>query len=881
MNQLFTTITSQQLESQLKNGAQWLTVNQRLARFRFKQFEAIQIQHGKSAWYTPPIASWSTWLQQQWLDTGDGLLLSQHQEILFWRGVVESDPSTSVLQPKALAKQAMDAWKIIADYAIDPTCLTSGGDEHRALWRWANEVKRRIQNANVNFVQQHELLAALCKTTPNIKTATIILDGFDTFTPAQITFLQHLEASGMQIMQVTQYGEATVPTLQSYHDEESELRFVCQHIRQIVMRNNKQTIALFIPDLEHRAAWVSQILSEELAPALSLKTATDLEGSYFNLSLGSILAKQPMIQATLNLLSLTLQHTWDTQTITHILHSPYLKGFAEEGAKRASLDKIIRAKNKQHLTRQQLLHMMKQHEIEAPVLTTVLQELNTLSEANQLSGKQCLSYWLNKADELINIFGCFDEASLTHEVAQCQGWKNIIHQLSTLDDFCGLLTWAEALGRLQEHAFEQVFRPAPGLANIQVMGFLEASNLQFDEAFIISMDDHTWPLAAKPHPLIPVDIQVQHQTPHANSDREWAYAQKVWQNLMFIAPHIHVSYAQVRDHQDTQPSPLLSGLEKANPTTFSSQRYATQLQQQQPKMVDIQDTLLPVSQDEVIHGGAGILAAQSACAFQSFAKYRLHLKGLETPISGLNSREQGELLHKILEIFWRNHPNQQALLGLINNNTLTTEIKTCIASAWHHLQWNITPHRQQLETKRLQRLIHDWLLLEKERTPFQVVEREVWRDIKLGHLVLHTKLDRIDTDQNGHRIIIDYKTGESIASKALGDRPDSPQLPAYLLAEQQTQKITIDALVYAQVRGGDLAFKGFAKESEILPKIKAYQGKKGKVEQPKDWDELIQHWTDTLHRLADEFMMGQAEVNPKNAQACTYCEFEGLCRIER
>jgi len=872
-----TPISVCELHNSLAEHAMLITANQRLARFRLQQFEQTQQQQGKAAWHTPRIISWSVWLQELWHEYQAGLLLSMQQEALFWRDVVSADEEAHVLNPKALAKQAMDAWQILADYFIDPACLLSGGEEHMALYRWAEEVKTRITNLNPDFVQRAAMLEQLQAVVNKTNNTPIILDGFDAFSPAQASLINHLQSLGWQVFEVMQDKEPTSPDLHIYHDEETELRFVCQQIRAIAAQDKQHNIGLFIPDLEQRAAQVSQILSEELAPALSLLPDTDQEGQYFNLSLGSVLAKQPMIQAGLKLLSLTIQPTLDAQTYAEILHSPYLKGFADEQVARAALDKQLRSNNYQQISLSQLLNVAQHSELETPILEAVLQDLMVhISEHQSFRGKQFFSAWLQKASALLDELGWATEAETAFENAQLQGWKDMIHQLSGLDDFCDKLTWAEALARLQEYAFEQLFRPAPGLANIQVMGFLEASNLRFDEAFIISMDDHTWPPAAKPHPLIPVDIQAQYQTPHANSEREWVYAQQVWQNLLHTTPKLHVSYAKVREHQDMQPSPLLHGLQQEDDMPYASQRYAAQLQSQQPKLEDIADKAVPVTKDESIRGGTGILAAESACPFQAFAKYRLKLDGIEIPSQGLNSREQGILLHKVLEIFWGKHPSQQRLLDLIDAKILDAEIQSCISAAWRGLARKIDQDTQHLEQRRLSHLIRDWLLFEAERPPFKVVEREAWRDVKLGDLVLHTKLDRVDIDKNGHRIILDYKTGESLASKALGERPDAPQLPAYLLAEQD-KGLTVDALAFAQVRFQGLGFKGFVKEDDVLPKLKAYKGKK---DAPDDWHALTQHWQDSLNHLADEFMAGKASVTPKNAQACTYCDFESLCRIK-
>ncbi len=854
-----------------------VTANQRLARFRLQQFEKAQIQAKKTAWQTPHIQSWSAWIKEQWLQAGAGLLLSPQQELLFWHNAITQDEQTLVLNTKALAKQAMEAWQILADYFIDPTCLLSGGEEHIALYRWAEAVQHAIKQHNLSFVQQYTMLGKLQESLNATQTQTLILDGFDSLSPAQLSFLEHLQSLGCSIYQTYHEGKTSPPKLYIYQDEESELRFVCQHIRNLMATDKNKTIGLLIPDLEQRSALVNQILSEELAPALPLNSKTDQEGLYFNLSMGSVLGKQPVIQAAMRLLSLTITPTLDSEAISNLLHTPYLQGYTQESSLRAELDKALRAANYQSLSLKQLLYFAQHSDNKTPILIDVLQDLILdIAESNSFSGKQYLSAWLDKANHVLEKLQCFTTAESTFEMAQVQGWKDLITQLSSLDDFCGQVTWAEALGYLQEYTYEQHFRPAPSLANVQVMGFLEASNLEFDEAFIISMDDQTWPPAARPHPLIPVDIQAQYQTPHANSEREWVYAQTVWQNVLCIAPHIHVSYAKIRDQHDVQASPLLAGLSRTELPPFTSQRYATQLQQQHINLEAIEDKVLPVGKDEHIHGGTNILAAQSACSFQAFAKYRLKLNSFEQPTQGLNAREQGTLLHKVLELFWQRFPSQQKLRSLIDANTLEGEIKACIDDAWSSLKRFIPQDIQWLETRRLQRLVLDWLMLESNRTPFKVVEREAWRDIKLGDLVLHTKLDRIDMDHEGRRMILDYKTGNCATSSTLGERPESPQLPAYLLAEQDNG-LNIDALAFAQVRFEGMGFKGFAKEDGILPNIRGYKGRKN---DPADWDELTHHWKDTLNMLADEFMAGDISVNPKTAQSCTYCEFAGLCRIQ-
>jgi len=872
---LFAQILATELNTLLAQGACVITSNQRLSRFRLKQFEEIQIQQDKQAWETPTILPWFAWLQQQWQQFGTGVWLNAQQESLLWQNRISGDETTEVLNPKALAKQAMQAWNILADYHINPTCLQHEGEEHQALWRWGTDVQKKTTG-----ILQHQILGLLCETNatpPNIHKQTFILDGFDSFSPAQTCYFKHLETLGHQVFELYNDTQPATCSVTVYTDPKEELRQVCQHIRTYSSQHPDQNIGVFIPDLERRIAAVNSIFSEELSPALILQHNPDLQGEYFNISYGSILAKQPMVKSVLAMLALTVKPHVQHQELSQLLLNPYVQGYHEEAEQRALWDVSSRKNNQYQLSLSQLIFLCKQAENKIPLFVTFIQQL--LESQSSLSGKHVLSYWMTQTNQILDKISWFEQAHSPHEYAQIQSWHELIQKLSCLDDYCGEITWHEALGRLQEHAHEQLFRPAPGQANIQIMGLLEAANLHFDHAFLLGMDDNTWPPTAKPNPLIPFHIQVLHQTPHANSEREWAYAQTVWQHIQLVSPTLNISYAKTKDSAEVQASPLLRDLKKEDALHQTSSRYAITLQQQPTNTQPILEESLTVQQSESIKGGTGILKSQSACAFQAFARYRLHLYKLETPSLGLNASEQGILLHAALEDFWSKAKTQATLITWIENEQLVQEVKISIQNAWNDFHRLIPLDIKALESKRLQHLILQWLELERQREPFSIQSFEIWKSVRLGEtssLLLNTKIDRIDRSESGKHIVLDYKTGITSAHKTLGHRPDEPQLPIYEIAERAAG-VTIDAVAFAQVRNHDCVFKGFAQEDGILPKIKAYKGKK---DEPEDWSSLTQHWQDTLNKLVDEFMIGGAEVEPKNTQSCTYCEFKGLCRVK-
>ena len=47
----------------------------------------------------------------------------------------------------------------------------------------------------------------------------------------------------------------------------------------------------------------------------------------------------------------------------------------------------------------------------------------------------------------------------------------------------------------------------------------------------------------------------------------------------------------------------------------------------------------------------------------------------------------------------------------------------------------------------------------------------------------------------------------------------------------------------------------------------------------KDWEDLCAQWRDNLERLADDFLRGEASVDPLS-NSCTFCGLQPLCRVD-
>lgn len=180
-----------------------------------------------------------------------------------------------------------------------------------------------------------------------------------------------------------------------------------------------------------------------------------------------------------------------------------------------------------------------------------------------------------------------------------------------------------------------------------------------------------------------------------------------------------------------------------------------------------------------------------------------------------------------------------------------------------------------IEQRRLVRLAQEWLNEDKKRNDFAVVAIEDKRSIEIGGLELTTRLDRVDELSDGRRIIIDYKTRAPSVSAMLGERPEEPQLPLYLV----TAEPAAVAVAFAQVKTGEMRFTALARDGNLLPGGKALHESR-QADQYGSWEDLVSAWHADLARIAADFIGGDAKIDPKTyPHTCRYCDVRSVCRI--
>jgi RecB family exonuclease len=253
----------------------------------------------------------------------------------------------------------------------------------------------------------------------------------------------------------------------------------------------------------------------------------------------------------------------------------------------------------------------------------------------------------------------------------------------------------------------------------------------------------------------------------------------------------------------------------------------------------VPETALPPLPLARVKGGARLLELQAQCAFRAFAELRLGAAPLEEPQAGFDRRLRGVVLHEALRDLWSRLRGQKALASLS-----APAREQLVAAAVDAALAVITPAGTGQAAIALER---DWqcqaisrlLDLDRQRTPFTVVETERPLAISIGGLELQLRVDR--TDRVGaDLVLIDYKTGSTKVSAWRGARMDAPQLPLYAVLHPDRPA----GIAFAGVGAAAAKYVGVGRDGVAIEGMKAAEAFELTEAKEKGftWPEVTAHW---------------------------------------
>jgi len=877
-NALMGSLAGAEIDAWLRAGGLVVTASDRAARALRLQFHQRRRSEGLAAWPSPGILDWTTFLRSSWenLSSDGRMLLGSAQERMLWADIIGREKHLAALLdgPRhRLAAMAMRAHELTCLYApkyLNPSARSAWEQDAGAWSQWLEDFDSVCGKSQLLSASRLSLaLTSFLQADKDDTRPPLLLVGFDRIVPSQRTLL---EAWGSW-RQPAQNGSAAQIGFIRAADEQEELAVCARWCNQYLASHPDTRLLVLSQDIASRRG--------EFERAFLRFNPVDASPN-FEFSLGVSLRQVPFARAALLLLQ------WlDGSLSENELDWLFASGFASfVPAESAALQAYMRSLRFKGLQRMQWTLQSFQAEsagarnLPAAWVQRIFLARKHLAQAVK-SIRNPLE-WASLVPQLLDLLGLPSQHSLASADFQA------VHRWEQALDVCGSLgfdgrriNWQQFHATLTRTLDETLFAPESADAPIQIAGPAEAAGLTADAIWFLGADEDAWPSAGSTHPMLPLFVQREAAMPHSSPHQDWEIAQSITNRILASAPSVQFSYPGQRKEVETRPSRLVTEIAGPPEPMPSAWKLPVSPSPQADWFDDASRVPYTLPQ---VRGGSAILTAQSQCPFKAFAIARLGARELEPAEAGLTASQRGRLLHAVMHAIWAGPPDgirSRADLIALNDVPRFVEMHVRRAMQGRDLAAprEIMPGQYlELEARRLTRLITEWLAFEATRLDFAVAATEIDRTIDLAGLSIRLRLDRIDQLNDQSMLVVDYKTGAVAPSSWNLPRPDDVQLPLYagfaLEAGQQ-----LGGLTFATVRAGSLAFAGCV-QNAVATLFLSLNANNGLVRFQLT-DSLLQAWRAYIERMAEDFLAGDAAVDPRDyPRTCERCDLQPVCRIE-
>ncbi|HUQ29601.1 MAG TPA: PD-(D/E)XK nuclease family protein [Usitatibacter sp.] len=864
------------------------TPNRRLAQSLTAEFDRIRQAEGLSAWESADILPLGTLVERMWEDalysdlaSEMPVLLGAVQEQALWQHAVATHrPEARLFSTEAAAAQCAQAWQLAHAWRIELQPDPHWNEDARAFLEWAAHYRRVTrEGAHTDRARLPDVIVPHLGDAAIRRPATLVLYGFDLLTPQARDFLQALTTTGTTILVAEPTPREARVSRVSLPDAKAEILAAARWARARIACPGSESpprIGIVVPDLAHSRARVHRLFASVLQPD-HLVTQVD-PVLPFNISLGAPLAECPVVADALHVLALARGDA-PFEHASRLVRSPFIAGGETEREVRARLDVRLR----KHCAPVVSLDALRRQcgaakSPPAPILIDRLDRLARLRQS-EFAGTRSASEWAKSFSEALRAMGFPGErATDSAEHQALARWHELLAEFATVERVTPALSCRDALRLLGGMAKEAIFQPEAPEVPIQILGVLESAGLEFDHLWVMGLTDDAWPLPARPNAFMPVRLQRAAGIPQADPVSSLELDRRITEGWLRSAGEVVVSHARMHDETELAASPLITPIHEAalESLEIAPLRLLRDAIAASGKLEFIEDPAgPPLAEAAVPSGGTRVFRDQAACPFRAFAHVRLASDGLEVPRPGLDPRDRGTLVHCMLANTWRVISTHSKLIAM-STEALEAVLERSAAEAIDQVRRYrheaLSGRFAELEHGRLVRTARDWLDIERLRDDFEVVEIEQKHSLEFGGVCVNVKLDRVDRLPTAEHVVIDYKSGNCSASSWLGSRPEEPQLPMYAMGTSR-----VAAIAFAQVKAGQMAFKGYARDDGLLPRVGAVG--KGQAKRYSGWPALMEALRGELDSIGRAFAAGDARVDPKRAATCNTCDQQMACRI--
>jgi len=313
------------------------------------------------------------------------------------------------------------------------------------------------------------------------------------------------------------------------------------------------------------------------------------------------------------------------------------------------------------------------------------------------------------------------------------------------------------------------------LKGLQVMGLLETRSLDFDNVYILSMNEGTVPRGKTGSSYIPYRLRRAFRMPtYEDEDAAFAY---YFYRLLQRAKNVHLLY-------NTESVDLISGeksrfiLQVENELPFYNNKirlnnniFQADIDEEKNKDIIIQKSGAIIQKLNDRKYSASALSDYIACSLKFYFSKIAGLKKEEIAEETFSGASFGSLLHEIMSQLYAGHKNK--LLSSEDIKTVRKHLDENFDKVWENACTKIEELKEfgkeiygkNLLFKNVIKKLSGLILENDEReTPFKIldiegnIESQIEIDDNTHSINLSGRLDRVE-EKNGITRIIDYKTG--------------------------------------------------------------------------------------------------------------------------
>jgi ATP-dependent helicase/nuclease subunit B len=900
-------ITTAELDTICAENTLTITPNKRTCSNLTDRAVAYKMQD-KKACKVPDIFDLDRWVRESFSDLrmaniapfSRAAIISESAYAGYWvkefsfdQSVCESLNVSDYLNPMIKADKVASRWKFGHDYPCD-TPLSGRYKE------WRLRVYEQLSKSGfVTINQAIEMLIEAVRTGKLSVPDNIAIYSFDEIPPLYQDLFNVLATKSQVLKVEVQSDKKAMWQKIGLKNKASQYETVARWALEYHTNNPGKRIAIVVPDMEANKKRIIRELDDLFKPQWSL----DLQAYKlaYDVSLGDKLTSFSFVSDALFTLSINTELE-NIENISRLFRIPSIKHF--------NIERYSRYKYANKI--------MDNGAFEKPLSTIYMHQECPLQIRNRLSDFeeilqlapmiQLPSEWAKTFSEALDALGWLRDAGTSEYISNgIDGFKECFDKLGGLDLHLGAIERVLAHKLLSSYCEFHTVGASVGDTPISIFGTLEAAGLQFDTYWVVDCNAEVFPSMVSLNDCLPITLQIEKEAPHSSVLREFEYTNRLFDRYKSSCSQMYSSYVLENEKSvKVNPAYVLQSVPEVpsiNEIICDDLLSRKELHYQRFNVVsslDVEPAPVKFSTDglKTVKGGTGLVDSALRCSMGAYIKHELGFRELSSNRSiGYTSKERGDIFHEALEFFWieikkitmsQDFKNDhETLVGLTHENIFTLLDEGIETGLFWVARDDVPVMLRGSEKELIMRTLLQWIEIEKDRTPFNVVAIEMTKLVMLGDYAVKVRLDRIDEVilPNSHlAVAIDYKSGENDINQALA-RKFSSQLPlASLLSisnstsakERPVFDGSIDAVGYANIRLNNASISGIGQGDDLIGLGIADASKHRSRSAPKGWDKLKIHWKENMIDSISNYASGKLTYTPSK-QACEYCPNKNYC----